>query len=137
MRWRALSIVHPGGSRIASGVKTLEVRRWAPPLIPCRDLLIVENRVFLREEGQEDPAGLAVAVVDVVAVGPWTRDQFEAACATRFEEGYLGWHLTNVRPLARPVSAPARRGIYELDLDADPVPSPEPVDGNGPAGGGP
>jgi hypothetical protein len=120
VRWKALSIVNPGGSRIATGQKTVEVRRWAPPVVPLRHLLIVENRIFLREEGQEDPAGCAVAIVDVVAVCPWTMDLFAPACATRFEEGYLAWHLGNVRPIADPFLVPARRGIYELDLP-DPV----------------
>ncbi len=28
---KALSIVYPGGQKIVSGLKTIEVRSWAPP----------------------------------------------------------------------------------------------------------
>ena len=86
--------------------------------MPLTDLLIIENTVYLSVDGAEDPDGRVVALVDVVAVTPWTPDLFAAACATRFAEGYLAWHLTNIRAVsvARPVRA--ARGIYELDLDA-------------------
>ncbi len=43
----ALSIVTPNGTRIAKGIKTLEVRSWVPTQLPVKDLLIVENQNFL------------------------------------------------------------------------------------------
>lgn len=30
-KMKALSIVYPGGQKIVSGLKTIEVRSWAPP----------------------------------------------------------------------------------------------------------
>lgn len=112
---KALSIVHPGGSRIACGEKTLEVRRWHPELEPFEDLLIVENGRFLHLDGEEDAEGMAVAIVRVKAVRPFVLADMPAACGNYFEEGWLAWELQDVRPLTPPVRMRAARGIYEAD----------------------
>lgn len=110
---KALSIVSPSGSRIAAGQKTLEVRRWAPDLAPDEDLLIVENGRFLHTEGDEDD-GLAVAIVRVKAVRPFTVEDIPAACASSYAEGWLAWELTDVRALTEAIPVRAARGIYEI-----------------------
>lgn len=115
---KALSIVAPSGTRIAIGVKTLEIRRWAPDLRADEDLLIVENTRFLREDGEEDRDGRAVAVVRVAAVRPFLPTYIEAACASYFEEGWLAWELTDIRPLSWATSVLAARGIYEVSVNA-------------------
>lgn len=114
---KALSIVAPSGSKIASGEKTLEVRRWKPGLQPHEDLLIVENERYLREDGEEDPDGRAVAVVKVKSVRPFLRTDIEAACANYFEEGWLAWELSDVRSVPDPRVVMAARGIYEVSID--------------------
>jgi hypothetical protein len=114
---KALSVVIPGGGRIAAGSKTLEVRRWAPPLGPTEDLLIVENGRFLRAEGDEDPQGRAVALVRVAGCRPFTREDIPAACAGGFEEGWLAWALTDIRPILPATRCRAARGIYLVDRD--------------------
>lgn len=116
---KALSIVAPNGSRIASGSKTLEVRRWAPSLRPDEDLLIVENTRFLHEDGDEDQNGQAVAVVRVGSIRPFTQADIEAACASSFAEGYLAWELTDIRPLTHAKPIRAARGIYDVQIDQD------------------
>jgi len=116
---KALSIVAPGGSRIASGEKTLEVRRWQPNLRTDEDLLIVENGRFLRNEGDEDDAGMAVAIVRVSTVRPFMREDMAAACGSYFEEGWLAWELVDVRPLSSTINVKAARGIYELAPPSD------------------
>ncbi|MBU8544130.1 MULTISPECIES: ASCH domain-containing protein [Roseomonadaceae] len=113
---RALSVVRPGGSLIAAGQKTLEVRRWAPELSPTDDLLIVENGRFLRQDGDEDPNGMAVAVVRVKAIRPFIAADMTAACASFFEEGWLAWELSNLRPLPPGRRLRAARRIYEVDF---------------------
>ncbi len=113
---RALSIVRPGGGLIASGRKTLEVRRWVPELSPSDDLLIVENGRFLRQDGDEDPDGMAVAVVRVRAIRPFTPADMTAACASFFEEGWLAWELSDLRPLPPGRRLRAARRIYEVDF---------------------
>ncbi|MEN3751792.1 ASCH domain-containing protein [Mangrovibacter sp. SLW1] len=59
---KALSIVHPAGTQIASGLKTLEIRRWKPEVQAGEKILLVENEHFLTTDGQEE-AGRAVAVI--------------------------------------------------------------------------
>lgn len=108
--------MRPSGSRIAAGEKTLEIRRWQPQLEPSQDLLIVENGRFLHTDGDEDEAGVAVAIVRVKAVRAFAPEDVPAACASYFEEGWFAWELTDVRPLARPFSALAARGIYEVEF---------------------
>lgn len=113
---KALSIVRPSGSRIASGEKILEVRRWHPDLDPSEDLLIVENGRFLHNDGDEDGDGIAVAIVRVKAVRPFIPADMQAACASYFEDGWLAWELADVRPVTRPVTIRAAQGIYEVDF---------------------
>ena len=50
MKYNALSIVYPNGTRIASGEKKLEIRSWTPPEGFEGDLLIIENHNFLKKE---------------------------------------------------------------------------------------
>ncbi|MFQ2256855.1 ASCH domain-containing protein [Aeromonas dhakensis] len=75
----ALSIVAPHGANIASGKKTLEVRSWLPPSLPIRDLLIVENGRYLSADHPVDPAGRAVALVDIEEAHEWQPDEVLAA----------------------------------------------------------
>ncbi|BEJ50632.1 hypothetical protein Ri1_32310 [Aeromonas dhakensis] len=77
----ALSIVAPHGANIASGKKTLEVRSWLPPSLPIRDLLIVENGQYLSADHPVDPAGRAVALVDIEEAHEWQPDEVLAACS--------------------------------------------------------
>lgn len=119
--YNALSIVTPSGTKIANGEKTLEVRQWTPDTVPMRDLLIIVNDRYLTEPGATDPAGRAVALVDVVEVFDWQRDHVEAACATYWEEGWIAWRLVNVRPARHDGPLIAARKIYEIaaDLEVD------------------
>ncbi len=113
----ALSVVTPAGSRIRSGRKTIEVRQWRPDELPLRDLLIVENEIRLSRSGvTEDPNGRAVALVDVEAITDWTEEHLAASCAPYWEQGWLAWHLTNIRPVDWDVVIPARRRIYGVEL---------------------
>ncbi|WP_245586744.1 ASCH domain-containing protein [Pseudomonas cremoricolorata] len=119
---KALSIVHPGGMRIACGEKTLEIRRWAPELQPDEDLLIVENRRFLHVDGEQDGDGRAVAVVRVKAVRPFVEQDIAAACASYHEPGWLAWELSDVRPVSHAEPVLAARGIYDVQLAPQPLP---------------
>jgi hypothetical protein len=112
--YQALSVVAPSGTKIADGEKTIEVRRWMPQGLPVRDLLIVENKHYLHDDGATDPDGRAVALVDVVNVEPWREDQFDAACASYWEPGWMAWRLENVRPVRCDTPVLAARKIYEI-----------------------
>ena len=116
MNIKAVSVVRPGGARIASGEKTLEIRRWHPGLDPGEDLLIVENGRFLHHDGEEDPDGTALAIVKVAKVRPFLPADMRAACAGSYEPGWLAWELVAVRPIAALHPVRAARGIYRLRL---------------------
>lgn len=112
---RALSIVYPNGSKIADGLKTLEIRSWRPDLIFGEDLLIIENRHFLDKEGDTDPNGYAVAIVKIHHVREFLESDIIAACASRYAPGYFAWELTDIRKLDGKIQIIAARGLYEVD----------------------
>ena len=114
----ALSIVTPHGTNIASGKKTLEVRSWCPPTLPVRDLLIVENTVFLSRDMPCDPDGRVVAIVDIEEVREWRSDEVTAACSSGWEPGYWAWSLSNVRLIKNDLVVPAKRKLYDVDVES-------------------
>lgn len=116
---KALSVVNPAGERIASGAKSLEIRQWQPDELPLRDLVIVQNEHHLNSKTKpSDPDGYAVAIVDILSVAPWRKDQMKESCANYWEDGWLAWEISNIRPINPPISAPAQLRIYEVDLDS-------------------
>ncbi|MEA9357002.1 ASCH domain-containing protein [Bacteriovorax sp. PP10] len=117
MELNALSIVFPGGTNIAQGKKTIEVRSWLPPLDFHGDLVIVENKKFLREDGDVDPEGVAVAIVKIKLTREYLESDIPAAMASRWEPGYYSWELMDVRPINPPGPVLAARGIYKIELD--------------------
>jgi hypothetical protein len=117
---KTISIVAPNGTRIADGIKTLEVRSWIPNLNPDEELLIVENERYLKIEGDVDPNGHAVAIVKVARVRTFEKDDIAAACATSFADGYYSWELTDVKKIRNSMPVPAKRGLYETDFPAKP-----------------
>ncbi|AOY95439.1 hypothetical protein BKK79_27115 [Cupriavidus sp. USMAA2-4] len=116
----ALSIVKPAVDDILSGTKQVEIRSWLPPKIPMRDLVLVQNTIFLRQDGQEDPNGIALAVVDIVGVHDWT-PEIARAQGKQWSAGYVCWELANVRAIDPPAPCVAKRGIYAVELLQDPV----------------
>ena len=109
----ALSVVEPAGDLIRSGRKHLEVRRWKPAVLPLRDLVIVQNTRRLSSTGlREDPDGRAVALVDVVGVREWRKEDVDAAGATHWEAGWFAWELETIRAIDQGIAVPARLRIY-------------------------
>lgn len=115
MRLSALSIVHPAGTKIANGQKKLEIRSWKPPTIPLLNLLVVENNRRLDREGDVDPDGRAVALIDITEVRAWTKDD-ALRDGHNFVEGYYAWLIANVRPIELSVAIPAKRLIYQVEI---------------------
>ena len=111
---KALSVIVKAGFAIASGKKSLEIRRWKPATLPLMDLAIVQNGRRLTEENPVDPEGQVVAVVDVWCVRPWRKEDAEAACS-EWEDGWLAWELENVRAVVNGPRVPAKLRIYEIE----------------------
>ena len=112
----ALSIVSPSVQRIVAGKKGVEIRRWLPPEIPFLNLVLVENEIYLTEDGQEDPNGLARAVVDITGVYEWTHQEAESQ-GVAWIPNYVCWELSNVRGVEPPIPCVARRKIYKIDIN--------------------
>lgn len=49
----ALSIVKPAVDDIVAGRKRVEIRSWAPPVIPLRDLVLVQNTISCVRTGKK------------------------------------------------------------------------------------
>lgn len=113
---KAVSIVFPSGTKIASGEKTIEVRSWRPPENFEGDLLIVENNIFLKNDGDIDPNGKPVALVKIKKVREYLESDILAACASRWDPGYFSWELYDVRHIESNQQVLAARGIYEVDF---------------------
>lgn len=113
----ALSIVSPHGANIVLGRKTLEIRSWRPESLPLRDLLIVENSIYLTVKNPVDPSGNAVAIVDIEEIHEWLPSEVAAACSSGWQPGYWAWRLSNIRPLENEVIVPAKRKLYEVDMN--------------------
>jgi len=112
----ALSIVAPSATKIVQGIKTLEIRSWKPEIFPLKDLVLVENNHYLVNDGDED-IGHAVALVDIKSAHPWRKDEFEAACANYWEEGYWAWEIHNVRPIEKIIEVSAKRKLYWIEIE--------------------
>ncbi|WP_413578540.1 ASCH domain-containing protein [Bdellovibrio sp. HCB290] len=119
MQYKALSIVYPNGSKIASGEKKLEIRSWTPPedFDFSHDLLIVENHNFLRKPGETDPEGRPVALVKIKNVRPFMAGDLLDACWNEWKPGLFAWEVTDVRPIKSDKVVLAAREIYELELE--------------------
>jgi len=115
MTFNALSIVYPAGTKIATGQKTLEIRSWKPPTLPLLNLLIVENHRRLDRDGDIDPEGMAVALIDIAAVRDWTEEDARRDGNT-FAPGYNAWVISNVRPIRIPFRVQAERLIYKVEV---------------------
>lgn len=118
VKFKALSIVHPGGQKISQGLKTIEVRSWRPPADFAGDLLIIENHKYLRAEGETDPEGKPVAIVKIKSVREYLESDISAAAASRWEPGYYSWELTDVRPIESTQKVLAARDIYDVEIES-------------------
>ena len=111
----ALSIVAPNGTHIAKGRKTLEIRSWRPAQLPLRDLLLIENGIFLTGEDEVDPDGIAVALVDVENVRAWQPWELSSACADVWQPDLWAWEVTHVRPVRGAPRLAACRKLYQVE----------------------
>mgnify|MGYP001598287829 CR=1 FL=1 len=89
---KALSVRQPWASLIASGKKTIELRRWKTsyrgPLLICASA---------HKQGT-GPKGVAVAMVDLIDIRPATPTDAIAACCDPVN-GEFAWVLKNAHPI--------------------------------------
>jgi hypothetical protein len=102
---KALSVRQPHASRIARGIKTLEIRSWKTryrgTLLICAGARAMTRRE-LAAHGIDNPAdyplGVALCIVQLVGCRPMTADDEAAACTT-CAPGLYAWELADIRPV--------------------------------------
>lgn len=105
---KALSIKQPWANMIAAGEKTIETRTW--PTDYRGPLLIVSAK-----EPRIDPAGCAVAIVELTDCRPMTRRDERAACCATYKDA-VAWVFENIRSLP-PFPVRGQLGIFDVDVD--------------------
>jgi len=76
----------------------------------------MKMKKYLIQEYYED-IGPAIAIVDIESIHLWEQDEFEAACATYWKEGYWAWVIRNVRPIEQYLEVPAKRKLYWIEIE--------------------
>jgi len=119
--YNALSIVYPAVQNILKGLKSVEIRSWLPPELPLYDLVLVENNLYLND-GDVDPNGKTIALVDVIKVEEWTyqdslQQNSHIKIGREWKPGYFLWHLENIREINNKEKCLAKKGIYSIKLN--------------------
>ena len=104
----ALSVKQPYANQIRDGIKTIETRTWATP--HRGPLVIVSSK-----RPAIDPAGCAIAIVELSDCRPMTAADWIAACCAPAPDRW-GWHLTNIRALITPIPVTGRLGLFSITL---------------------
>jgi hypothetical protein len=135
---KALSVRQPWTWAIARGFKTVENRTWSTPYrgplaihagqrwddsgeVALRfvvDTLRAQGLpCALQDEWPLSGVGMVVATVDLVDIcGDGVHG--ECDCGPWAAAGQMHWRLANARPLAAPVAAKGRLGLWDIDLEA-------------------
>lgn len=106
---KAISLKQPWANLIATGLKTIETRKWSTNY--RGELLIASSA-----EPRIVPYGAIVALVDIVNVRKFEwKDVLEACCD--WYEGYA-WELANIRPVV-PIGIKGKLNIYDVAITKD------------------
>ncbi len=106
---KALSVKQPAANKIASGEKTIELRTW--PTKYRGPVLILSSK-----SPNIEPAGCALAIVDLVDCLPMREEHVIASCASQLYPECYCWILANVHVI-KPVPMKGSLGLFEVDID--------------------
>ncbi|EAA4385184.1 ASCH domain-containing protein [Salmonella enterica subsp. enterica serovar Enteritidis] len=123
MKFQAISILTPAVENIINGSKSIEIRSWYPETMPLKNVILVQNDKYLKNQSDIDH-GMAMAIVDFVSVRNWSYEDYlkqnqETTLNKPWSPGYYVWEIKNVRILKKSVPCVARKGIYTIDLNMD------------------
>lgn len=86
---KAISLKQPFANWVASGKKTIETRTW--PTKYRGEVLIVSSK-----SPNIEPAGHALAIVEIVDCRPMTKKDEKRACCKLYPRAWA-WELRNIR----------------------------------------
>ena len=104
---KALCIKQPRANLVAAGKTGIEARSWATR--HRGDLLIVSSK-----QPNIAPAGMALAIAELVDCRPMTEQDEAAAGCPKFD-GAFAWVLRNVRRV-EPFAVLGRRRLFDVEL---------------------
>lgn len=110
---KAISLKQPWASLVAEGKKTIETRKWPTKY---RGIILI---VSSKSPSHLGPAGVALAIVEIVNCRPMTMDDEEAACIRLFP-GAWAWELRNIWKI-KPFEVTGRLRIYEVEVGNTPL----------------
>lgn len=104
---KALSVKQPWANLIASGEKTIETRVWATDY--RGDILIVSSK-----QPRIEPAGCAVAIVELIDCRPMTLSDEPAAKCPIYDNA-VAWVLKNIRAV-EPFPVRGQLGLFDVSF---------------------
>lgn len=111
---KALSIKQPWASLIVDGKKTIEVRTWSTKY---RGELLIVSSANPKNQG---PAGMALAIADLVDCRPMRPEDSKAACSELDDhpedKKTFAWVLDNIRPLKNAFPVKGKLNIYNVEI---------------------
>lgn len=124
---KALSVRQPWASAIANGEKTIECRSWQTKY--RGELLIcASGKKFVCDDGLVFPAGVALCVVELLAIRRMAYDDLIPACMGDFAledveavlQGFA-WEISLKYPII-PFSVKGKLNIYTIDASPEHLP---------------
>lgn len=119
---KALTIRQPYASFMDAGLKTIECRSWSTkhrgPLLICSGLSVAQCDYEIPEDKWDYyPLGVALCVVDVLEVVPFTKQHLEAAVMEEMpDQPCYAWVLGDVRQI-EPFDVRGKPGLFEVDYE--------------------
>ena len=111
MKLKALSLKQPYANWVSSGKKTLETRTWSTNY--RGDILICASTT-----GKGEPKGVALCLVELVAIRPMKVSDKLAACIDLYPGAYA-WELKNLRRLDTPLPVKGKLGLFNIEVDKE------------------
>ena len=108
---RAISLKQPWANLVASGIKTIETRKWSTKY--RGDLVICSS-----QNPKIEPCGKALCIVELYNVRPMKREDERKACIKVYPKAYA-WFLRNLRLIDPPIPIRGSLSVFNIDLELD------------------
>ena len=124
MTERALSVRQPWASLIICGLKTIEVRTWAPKyrgLLYIHAAKALDGIAMNRFQLESPPIGALLGTVNLVKVEPfnavtWNKLADQHLDNGEFVPGFYAWYFEDACPLPEPIIYRGDRNLFPVIL---------------------